>query len=386
MRNRIGKLLDDGLVHLGLVAVGDEPNLLAKPARYIADEPRHAREDGPDRLHPDRHHAFLQLPGLGGEFLAALGPLVALPAAAFGKLLGEHRLRDDKLADHVHEPVDARQVDPDECRAFGRMRRGIDLVRLRGLRRVCPIRLTAGSFLLAARLFDLEEAFLVDELEHLGHRGFGRLGGEMEDEGQVGGLGIEMGQVRQFGCVALDPQLAQVLQLPDQEERLVRMPEQLAMGLEDDPVGTEVLLLFLRGLRWSGSGGFLVCRAKQLMKLRNHACPVACRQGARAPRRIDKLRQEIRAPDDHAEELRATLNAVAAQLVEQRLEDMRELDQLREIERRGTGLDRMNRPENRVQSLAVDVSGLQGRLALFEILQDLGTLLKKCGLESLRIG
>ena len=122
------------------------------------------------------------------------------------------------------------------------------------------------------------------------------------------------------------------------------------------------------------------------MKLRNHACPVACRQGARAPRRIDKLRQEIRAPDDHAEELRATLNAVAAQLVEQRLEDMRELDQLREIERRGTGLDRMNRPENRVQSLAVDVSGLQGRLALFEILQDLGALLKKCGLESLRIG
>ena len=177
-----------------------------------------------------------------------------------------------------------------------------------------------------------------------------------------------------------------MLQLPDEQKRLVGMAEQLAMRLEDDAEGARVVRLLLRGLRGGGSGGLLVWRAKQLMKLRNDAGAEARGQGARGPRRIHKLRQKIRAPDDHAEDLRAPLNAVAAQLVQQRLEDVRELDQLREVERGGARLDRMNRAENRVQSFAVNVSGLQGRLALFEILQDLGALLEERGLEALRIG
>ena len=119
--------------------------------------------------------------------------------------------------------------------------RGLGLVRLRGLRRGCPVRLTAGSFLFGAHLLDFEEAFLIDELEDLGHGGFGCLGGEVEDEGQVGGLRVEMGQVRQFGCVALDLQFAQMLQLPDEQERLVGMAEQLAMRLENDAEGTRAL-------------------------------------------------------------------------------------------------------------------------------------------------
>ena len=146
MRHGIGKLLDDGLVDLGLVAGGDQPHLLAKSARDVADEPRHAREHRLDRLHADRHDAFLQLPGMRGKLFAALGPLVALLAAALGKLLGKHRLSDDKLADHVHEPVDAGRstlmnvVPLDEGRRAG-------CVRLSGIRRGFGFRLAAGRVL-----------------------------------------------------------------------------------------------------------------------------------------------------------------------------------------------------------------------------------------------
>ncbi len=115
--NGIGQFFDDGLVHFGLIAGGHEPHFPPELGGNVPDEPRHARENRADRLHADRHHAFLQLSCLGREFFAALGPLAAL--AAIGHLLGEHGLGDDEFADHVHQPVDAAEVHADGGCAFG---------------------------------------------------------------------------------------------------------------------------------------------------------------------------------------------------------------------------------------------------------------------------
>ena len=115
MRDRIGEFLDDGLVHLGLVAGCHKTHVLAEFRRNIADEARHSRKDRSHGLHADGHHALLQLPRMRGEFLAAGNPLWALSATLVGELLSKHGLGDHEFADHVYKPIHARQIDADRC-------------------------------------------------------------------------------------------------------------------------------------------------------------------------------------------------------------------------------------------------------------------------------
>ena len=66
-------------------------------------------------------------------------------------------------------------------------------------------------------------------------------------------------------------------------------------------------------------------------------------------RRFNEFRQHIARSHDNVENMLGLLDTIIAQPVEQSFEYMRKLDQRFEIESSGAGLDRMNRPENRVQ-------------------------------------
>ena len=60
---RIGQLVDDGLVDLGVLALGDEADRLAGHVGDFAHDARHALEDRLHRLGADRHDAVLDLAG-----------------------------------------------------------------------------------------------------------------------------------------------------------------------------------------------------------------------------------------------------------------------------------------------------------------------------------
>ena len=182
VRDRIGEFLDDGLVHLGLVAGGDKPHLLAEFRSDIADEARHSRKHGSDGLHADGHHAFLQLPRMRGEFLAAPDPLLALSAPLIRELLGKHGLRDHEFSHHVHKPVHARKIDPDRRGALRGMCAAGKLDGCR--RRICGLRLHSfgrglmsdGRLLVSTLALDLQDAVLIDKLENFGNRRIGCVG------------------------------------------------------------------------------------------------------------------------------------------------------------------------------------------------------------------
>ena len=70
---RVGEALDDGLVDLGHLALGDQAHLLAGRVGRLAHDARHALEQRLDRLGADRQHAFLHFAGQMLELVEADG-------------------------------------------------------------------------------------------------------------------------------------------------------------------------------------------------------------------------------------------------------------------------------------------------------------------------
>src|SRR5579883_2639927 len=101
---RVREALDDGLVHLGVLAVGDQMHRFAGDLGDFADDARHALEDRLDRLGADRHHAVLDFASQALE-----------------------------LVDQVDQPVDPVDIDAD--RRLGGVRGGGRLAGLRFRRR-----------------------------------------------------------------------------------------------------------------------------------------------------------------------------------------------------------------------------------------------------------
>ena len=99
---------------------------------------------------------------------------------------------------------------------------------------------------------------------------------------------------------------------------------------------------------WSRRGPFLSA-GEQLLKLGGDVGAETVGYVPASARRFNEFRQHIACSHDDVENMLGLLDAIIAQPVEQGFEYMRKLDQLFEIESSGAGLDRMNRPENRVQ-------------------------------------
>lgn len=126
VRQRLGKLVDDGLVDFGVLAFGDEADRLAGDVGDFADGTGHALEDRLDRLRANRHHRILDLAGELLELLEAHVDGGRAVRVVLDDALREHRLVDDELADEVDQAVDAIEIDADRLACSGR------LVRLRG--------------------------------------------------------------------------------------------------------------------------------------------------------------------------------------------------------------------------------------------------------------
>ncbi|MNF33930.1 hypothetical protein D3C84_147610 [compost metagenome] len=109
VHQRIGQRLDQVLVEVGFFADQLQIDLFLQAARQIADQAREAAEDLLDRLHARLHHRRLQIrgdhvkvgDGLGHGLIGAVG------AQAHQAVTHQHQ-----LADHVHDLVQARGIDP----------------------------------------------------------------------------------------------------------------------------------------------------------------------------------------------------------------------------------------------------------------------------------
>ncbi len=96
MDERVGELLDHGLVELGLLAGGLELDRLAELAAEIVHQAAEASEQAADRHHADAHRGVAQAEASRASSSAT--QLQAWVAAGAGDLI-EARLRDHQLAD-----------------------------------------------------------------------------------------------------------------------------------------------------------------------------------------------------------------------------------------------------------------------------------------------
>ncbi len=119
MGERVAQALDDGLVDLRPLALGDEADVLADLQRHFADQARHTLEHRFDRLGADRHDAVLDLARQLLEFVEADRDLRHAGEPGLVDPLGQHGLVDHQFAHEVDQAVDPFEVDPDG-------RRGLD--------------------------------------------------------------------------------------------------------------------------------------------------------------------------------------------------------------------------------------------------------------------
>ena len=91
-------------VDLGLLALGDEVDVLAELARHVPGQARHLAEGGFQRHHAHGHADVLQLPHDLGRVGDLFGQAV-VSTTDHKAVLGHHRMRDDELAHHVDQAV-----------------------------------------------------------------------------------------------------------------------------------------------------------------------------------------------------------------------------------------------------------------------------------------
>ena len=164
VHERLAELVDDGLVHTGVLAFEDQLHVLALLSGQVAHQTGKALEDVPDGEHPDVHDRLLELPAHPGDLVDRLEHLAArlVRDEHGGEVLRgllELGAVDDQLADQVQEVIELGEVDAHHARPDGSL----------GL----------GSALLAAG--DLEEGRRGDG----GLRGGGRGGRERRSRTRV---------------------------------------------------------------------------------------------------------------------------------------------------------------------------------------------------------
>ena len=110
VNERIVELLDHGLVEFGLLAFRHQLDLLAEIAGEVVHDAPEAPEKRADRHHPDAHRRIAQLKHQPFDLLGN-GPDLLIRACSGD--LAQARLRDDQLADAVHQLVETLGRHPD---------------------------------------------------------------------------------------------------------------------------------------------------------------------------------------------------------------------------------------------------------------------------------
>ena len=145
VHERIADLLQHRLVELGLVADHLQLDLLAEPLAEIAHHAREAAEHETDRQHAHAHDAFLQLAHVALELRQSGAQLVGQSAGHLRAELREHRLRDDQLADGVHQLVDLLGADADRAAVAKAMLRRFGSLDRCSTRRLARLHLGDGG-------------------------------------------------------------------------------------------------------------------------------------------------------------------------------------------------------------------------------------------------
>ena len=401
VNQRLGQLVDHRAVDLRVFARDIGLDLLAELLGEVAHQPGHAREHPLHRLRPDRHDAFLQLAdlarhGVGGVAKLEIGGLVV------GQGLGHRGLGDDNFADHVDQPVDALQIDPQGARGLawrgaGRQsgrggfwrrlgrrerdrlghaewRRGAGW--LGGGRGLGPA-LAPGDPDLGRGAVDLEEA--VD--------GVG-VGPGLQDDfpGQRADVRVEIVQRRD---VPLDLHLrrAEPVQRLDQPQRVVAAGLEIRPRREADAIGSfpgRVERLLGLGSFGGGFGGRGRRRhpgvrlgAAQRREFFYHRLGGGQGGGLAIAGALDQVAQHVAAANQNLADLRRSGEAVAADRVHRRLEGMGESDQFAEAEGIGAALDRMHGAERGIDDLGVAGAFGEGAEAVLQVIEQLVAFLEE---------
>ncbi len=103
MDERVGKLVDDGLVELGLFAFHNEAYVLAKLGGQVTHQALELGKGRPDGQHPDPHGNIAEL---GAEPFHLLCNAYEVRVALCRRELGKPCLNRHQLAHQVHQGIE----------------------------------------------------------------------------------------------------------------------------------------------------------------------------------------------------------------------------------------------------------------------------------------
>ena len=351
---------------------------------------------------------------------------------------GEHRLVDDEFADEIDQAVDPVEIDADRLRRGFGVDLGIGLAGLwraprRHARLFCCARCGSrlrGAIARRRRLIergldpskergdlildsaggvrrgrvtrlrnDIEVAIPGDEFEHFADRRLVLLGLQLDRPGKVSALGVEFTEQRQVGRVAGDFRLAEARELAQDQGRFIGLGIEAGLRAEFDG---EALLRRRFDRRFDGrfDGRFVeiveanldgleievgeivffrvsaAIRTEAAQFLRQCKIAGGVDRGAVA-RRAHEVRQRIGCAQHDLQNVRSGRDAAGANVIERRLEHMREAHKVFETERAGAALDRMHRPKHRVHGLGIAIAAFNCKKTRFQFRELLFAFLKE---------
>ena len=395
VHQRIADLLEHGLVELGAVAGEAQLDLLAEALAQVAHQARKAVEHEADGQHAHAHDAFLQLAHVALELAQGVAQLVGLAAFERRRELAQHRLRDHQLADRVQQLVDLLDADADRAAVAAQPRRRGGRGRRRRLRRrpwerrglfggAAPVRCDgavrrglararrrrgrrhAGAAAGRTEGFEIQIALAFDPVEHRTDRGF--LDGADRPRCATT-AGILRDRARRSGGTHLAStrisQGASVASSRSRRNGSLPLRSSLGPGHEmDAPAAAQFLGRRRAAAAHEASaprtaGAVAAHPPASAMISSISACSAATRAlsigclACVAPS-ISRIRSQERSSVSTSAGVDAAL--AAAQLVEQRLERVRERGDVGEAEGRAAALDRMRDAEDGVDQLEVGVT------------------------------
>ena len=114
MHEGIANAVHDGLVDLRVLADQRQSGAFVQFLAHIADDPLHLLEGRQHRHHPQGHGNILQLVSQLAQLAGGLGKVVQLQILQVRRRR-DHRLRDDDLANHVHQLIELAEVNADQA-------------------------------------------------------------------------------------------------------------------------------------------------------------------------------------------------------------------------------------------------------------------------------
>ena len=385
-------------------------DLLAEALAEVAHQAREAVEHEADGQHAHAHDAFLQRAHVALELAERVAQLLGLAAFERRGELAQHRLRDHQLADGVQQLVDLLDADADRAAVAGRRRcacaasaagaagrwRGWTGGRRRriGSRRGSDAGVAARRRRAAPPMRSMVSSHsLSDPLEHRVHGGFARP--RPEPRGSSAG-GILPGRARPAaerhsastrhfaGCRA-SPARAGCAADRCRGAVVWGRERNGCASRESAPVRRRRAACRAKAAAAAALAGAAAVPASLMMR------SISARSWRRARCRSASLRcvatsmSRMASPERSSTSTRSGshLALAGAQLVEQRLEHVREAGHFVEAESRAAALDGMRDAENGVDQLGVDFTGRELQQRRLHRVERLETLVEE-GVVELR--